>query len=323
MPSKVESSNTNAIKPCSVVIPTKNGGVLFERVLEKLQQQNIWDSVELLIVDSGSIDSTVEVALRAGAKVIQIPPEEFNHGATRDYGISQAQGEIVVLMVQDAVPNTPYLLETILRRFVDPDVAGVYVRQIPQPDADLLTKRNLNNWLTGRPEPEIRKMKALDWYESMAPIEKYFFCNFDNVCSAVRKMVWQNHKFGQINFGEDIDWAERILKAGFKIVYEPTAAVIHSHDRPVSYEYKRTYVCHRKLYRQFGLHLVPSVGGALRSWVFSTGQDVKYVRHEDAPMSVKLRLWAKIPLLNFLSAVAQYRAARDEASGKVHHIHGV
>jgi len=40
-------------------------------------------------------------------------------------------------------------------------------------------------------------------------------------------------------------------------------------------------------------------------------------------MSVKLGLWTKIPLLNFLCAVAQYRAARDEASGTVRHIRGV
>jgi len=263
------------------------------------------------------------VACSHGARVSKIAPEDFNHGTTRDYGISLANGDIVVLMVQDAVPNDSKLLETILKRFSDPELAGVYVRQIPQPDADLLTKRNLNNWLTGRTESETRKMKSLDWYESLAPIEKYFFCNFDNVCSAVRKSVWQSHKFGEINFGEDIDWAERVLGAGFKIVYEPEAAVIHSHDRPVSYEYKRTYVCHRKLYRQFGLQLVPSVRGGLRSWVFSTGQDVQYVLHQDAPMSVKLGLWTKIPLLNFLCAVAQYRAARDEASGTVRHIRGV
>ena len=117
-------------------MPTKNGGALFERVLENLQRQSIWDSVELLVVDSGSTDGTVEAARRAGARVVEIPPEEFNHGATRDYGISKARGEIVVLMVQDAVPNDSNLLETILQRFSDPEVAGVYVRQIPQPDAE-------------------------------------------------------------------------------------------------------------------------------------------------------------------------------------------
>lgn len=81
--------SATANERCSVAIPTKNGGALFERVLENLRQQNIWDSVELLVVDSGSTDGTVEAARRAGAKVMQIPPEVFSHGATRDYGISK------------------------------------------------------------------------------------------------------------------------------------------------------------------------------------------------------------------------------------------
>lgn len=317
------SSRTKPNKRCSVVIPTKNGGALFVRALEELQHQSIWDDVELIVIDSGSTDGTIEAARKAGAKVIEIAPEDFNHGATRDYGIFLARCEIVVLMVQDAVPYDMNLLEDILQPLNDPEVAGVYVRQIPQQNADLLTKRNLNNWLTGRTISEVRKIESVEWYESLSPMEKYIYCNFDNVCSAIRKSVWEKHKFGKINFGEDIDWAERVLKSGYKIAYEPSAVVIHSHDRPLSYEYKRTYVCHRKLYSQFRLHMVPSLGRALLSWLFSTGRDVKYVYHQEARISEKLVLWAKIPLLNFLSAIAQYCAARDEAAGTVRHISGV
>lgn len=310
-------------KKCSVVIPTKNGGEIFKRLLKSLQEQDDWAQVELIVIDSGSTDGTVDAARNAGATVVEIPPKNFNHGATRDYGISLASFDIIVLMVQDAVPNDSKLIKTIFQHFVDPEVAGVYVRQIPQPGADLLTKRNLNNWLTGRTESEIRRMETLDWYESLKPIEKYFFCNFDNVCSAVRKSVWQRHHFGSINFGEDIDWAERVLKANFKIVYEPAVAVIHSHDRPLSYEYKRTYICHRKLYRQFGLHLVPTVYGAARSWVFSTKQDFRYVLNENASIGAKIGLLAKIPMLNFLNAIAQYRAVRDEVAGTIRVVRGV
>lgn len=319
----MNSFDTPPKKYCSVVIPTKNGGSLFARALEGLQQQRIWCNVELIIIDSGSTDGTLEAARDAGAKVIEIPPEDFNHGATRDYGISLAGSEIVVLMVQDALPNDSNLLEFILQPFNDPEVVGVYARQIPQPDADLLTKRNLNNWLTGRVESETRRIKSPNWYEALPPIEKYFFCNFDNVCSAIRKSVWQTHKFGQINFGEDIDWAERVLKSGFKIVYQPTAAVVHSHDRPVTYEYKRTYICHRKLYRQFGLHLVPTMKGIFRSWVCSTSQDFKFICAQKVRFSSKLNLWMKSPILNFLSAFAQYQAARDEASGRLRALKGV
>ncbi|MDD5760248.1 MAG: glycosyltransferase [Desulfobulbaceae bacterium] len=308
---------------CSVVIPTKNGGQLFKLAIEALKKQNAWANTELIIIDSGSTDGTVEAARAANAKVVEISPRDFNHGSTRDLGISMASCELVVLMVQDAVAEKTDLLEAILQPFDDPEVAGVYARQKPQPQADLLTKRNLNSWMTGRLDREVRKLESLEWYESLLPMGKYLFCNFDNVCSAIRKSVWKEQKFGVIGFGEDIDWAERVLKMGHKIVYEPTAVVIHSHSRPMSYEYKRTYVCHRKLYQKFGLQLVPSLTGAIISWFHSVLSDTKYITIQHSPSCVKLSLWANMLILNLLSTIAQYRAARDEASGNAHKVVGV
>lgn len=319
----MDSTSHSRTMRCSIVIPTKNGGPLFVHVLEQLKGQRLWHAVELIVVDSGSTDGTQEAARRVGAKVVEIPPADFNHGATRDYGISLASCEIVVLMVQDAVPNDQHLLDALLMPFDDPKVAGVYARQIPQPDADPLTRRKLDNWLTARPEREVKSVVSPAWYESLPPIEKYFFCNFDNVCSAIRKAAWQEHRFGNVGFGEDIDWAERVLKAGFSIVYEPNAAVVHSHDRPIAYEYKRTYVCHRKLYRQFGLQLVPSMRGIFGSWLSSTGQDFFFVASQHEPLSTKFKLWIKSPVLNLLGAFAQYRAAKDEAAGRVRAVAGV
>jgi rhamnosyltransferase len=308
---------------CSVVIPTKNGGELFGVVLEGLRRQTIWSEVELIVVDSGSTDQTVMLAEQVGATIYRIPQEQFNHGATRDFGISKSNCEKVVLMVQDAVPNDIFTLERLVAALEGENVAGVYARQLPRPEADVITKRNLDNWLTGRREREVRFIRDSGWYDALPPMDKYLFCNFDNVCSALRKPVWTEHQFGRINFGEDIDWAERVLKAGWRIVYEPAAAVVHSHDRPLSYEYKRTYVCHRKLFQQFGLQLVPSLAGIHRAWAYSTLQDTRYIAAQRAPFAEKLKLWAKVPVLNVFSAVAQYRAARDEAAGHQRQVGGV
>lgn len=314
---------TNQFFCCSLVIPTKNGGPLFCRVVRALQNQTCWNETEFIVVDSGSSDDTIEVARGAGAKVIQIAPEEFNHGATRDLGISIASSEFVILMVQDALPNDEQLIEALLKSLKEDGVAGVYARQIPQPDADILTKRNLDGWLTGRMERDVREMASLEWYQSLSPMEKYFFCNFDNVCSAIRKSVWEIENFGSINFGEDIDWAERVLKHGYKIIYEPSAAVVHSHDRPITYEYKRTYVCHRKLYRQFSLHLVPSLKSLFISWFHFILHDIKYILSQKGNYLKKILLLFKVPILNLLSAWAQYRAVRDESSEKQMKVRGV
>ncbi|WP_374600972.1 glycosyltransferase family 2 protein [Niveibacterium sp.] len=308
---------------CSLVIPTKDGGELFKRAIDSLKSQSIWPRIEFIVIDSGSRDDTVDAARAAGAKIVEIDPKEFNHGATRDMGIAMASSDIVILMVQDAVANGAGVLEALISPFGDDDVAGVYARQIPQESADIITKRNLNGWLTGRLESEVKSVSSIEWYNALSPMERYFLCNFDNVCSAIRKSAWERERFGRVSFGEDIDWSERILKRGLKIVYEPAASVIHSHDRPLSYEYKRTYVCHRKLFRQFGLHLVPTRRGIYRAWMYCNSQDIAYIWRQPGRLFNKIVMSARVPVLNLLAAIAQYRAARDESAGTNRRVEGV
>ena len=85
----------------SVVIPVKDGGALLERVLGAVRAQG---EVELLVIDSGSRDGSREVARAAGAELIEIPPEDFGHGRTRNLGAERASGELIAFLTQDAVP---------------------------------------------------------------------------------------------------------------------------------------------------------------------------------------------------------------------------
>ena len=304
------------VEPCTVIIPTKNGGEDFACLLRALAQQSIWNQVELIVVDSGSEDDTVKLAREAGARVITIPPQEFNHGATRDLGVLHAKNEHVVLMVQDALPANPYMLEALVSALSDKQVAGAYCRQVPRPEADVLTKRNLNGWRTGGCEREVRSIPSLPWYEALSPMQRYLFCNFDNVCSAVNKSAWKQEPFGLVEFGEDIAWAERVLKRGHTIIFEPSAIVIHSHNRGLRYEYDRTYICHRSLYRLFRVHLVPSLRSLALSWLASSLFDIVYVARSEKRLQAGLLLVLRVPALNFLSALAQYRAAQDEICGR-------
>lgn len=308
---------------CSLVIPTKDGGPLFKRAIAALKQQTCWERVEFIVVDSQSRDDTVAVARAAGAKVFEISAADFNHGATRDFAISKASTDYVVLMVQDAVPDDPRMLENLVAALREDGVAGVYARQIPQPDADVITARNLNIHLTGRMERDSHHLTSLAAFESMTPMEKYVFCNFDNVCSALRKDVWAVEKFGRCSFGEDIDWAERVLKRGHKIVYEPAAAVVHSHDRPISYEYKRAYVCHRKLVTQFGLRIFPTYRSVLNGWYHMTKDDMRYIWRNERGLWRRIAWLVKIPFLNYLRILGQYEAARDVDAGTAKTVRGV
>jgi rhamnosyltransferase len=298
-----------------VLIPTKNGGPLFKEVVRGLRAQTCWDRVEFLVVDSGSTDDTVAVARAAGARCVSIPPAQFNHGTTRDYGISLATTGRVVLLVQDAVPQSPHMIETLLAALEKDRIAGVYGRQIPRANADVVTRRNLNSHFTGRLAWQTNFIADCAAYARLAPAEKRALCNFDNVCSAVRKDVWAEEKFGAADFGEDINWAERVLKRGYGITYEPAAAVIHSHDRPLAYEYDRAYVCHRTLYRQFGLEQVPTLPKALMAWGAATLRDWAAIVQDESSLISTVTLMAKAPLVNAVLIRAKYHAERDEKGG--------
>ena len=90
----------------SVVIPVKDAGPLFERVLDGVRSQG---PVELVVIDSGSRDRSPELARAAGAEVIEIPPEQFGHGRTRNLGAERSSGDLIAFLTQDAVPVEGWL----------------------------------------------------------------------------------------------------------------------------------------------------------------------------------------------------------------------
>ena len=229
----------------------------------------------------------------------------------------------IILMVQDALPNDQYMIERLASALDEEGVAGVYARQIPRESANVLTQRDLASWLTGQGERRSNVIRDQSSYHGLGPMAKYCFCCFDNVCSGIRKDVWQTTPFGDVAFGEDIDWAERVLLKGYKIVYEPAATVIHSHDRSLIYDYKRTYLCHRKLYRQFGLECVPTVRNIIMNLMCGFLTDASHVIRSETRFLHMVTMLCKIPLAVFLSSLAQFRAVRHEKAGISQQFKGV
>ncbi len=243
----------------SVLIPTYNAGRGFAELLEAISAQECSLGYELLLVDSGSTDGTTELARRYGARVLSVSKSGFTHGGARNYGISEACGEYVAMTVQDAVPADEQWLEKLVGNMdADERVAGVYSRQIPRPDCNPFSRYGLERHFTNRPERHEQAIESLDQYESLTPMRKLETITFDDVSSCVRRSIWKDYPFRPVSFGEDLDWSERIIKAGYKVVYEPGSAVIHSHDRSALYEMKRAYVAHKLLGRMIGLRMLPT-----------------------------------------------------------------
>jgi len=293
----------------SVVIPTKDGAATLPALLEKLFAARPSVDLEVVAVDSESQDETLSILARYPVAIHQIPPSEFNHGETRNRGIRLTAGDPIVLLTQDAVPTSSDLLEWLIRPFRDPEVAGVYGRQIPRDDCDVVTRRQLEGWLTGRAEPALAKLdgKALG---DLSPPEQHQLCVFDNVCSAIRRADWERFPFPPAPFGEDLAWGKRAIEAGRAIAYEPRAAVIHSHRRSPHYEYQRTRICHQRLYELFGLATLPRRRDVVRAALSNLRQDIPYVLRNAPPGAERRRQLLRIAVLSIIWPLAQYRGIR-------------
>jgi rhamnosyltransferase len=218
----------------SIVILTKNGGELFRDVLAGLFRCDGIIDCEVLIIDSGSTDQTLEhVKQYPQIRVHSIPPSEFGHGKTRNLGAQMTSRPTIVYLVQDATPATADFLERLATPLNEEGFAGVFGRQLPRPWTNRMERMFL-----GRTYPDHREVRACRADRRLG-IKDIFF---SNVCSAIRREVWKNIPFDEsIIMSEDQLWARQVLLAGERILYEPRAVVLHSHNYRLKEVFKRNF----------------------------------------------------------------------------------
>ena len=260
----------------SVVLPTRNGGPRFRRVLERLKEQETALAVEHLVVDSASRDGTDAAARAAGFRVIPVDPRDFDHGATRDEAIAQTSGRVVVLLVQDALPVDRHWLDRLARPLLeDEGAAGAFSRQVPIPGGNPILDARLAGWIAGRDEPRRAQLRPDRPWEALTPSERLELVAFDNVSSCIKRDVWRRQPFGRCPFGEDLGWSTAAIRAGWAIRFAADSVVEHSHDRSALHEARRIYCDHRNLNLLLGMRTVATLGAA---WRGSRGSLVHYLR---------------------------------------------
>ncbi len=216
----------------SIVLLTSNGLGTLPGVLAAIDAQESPLRREIVAIDSGSTDGTVEYLRSRVDRLLQIPAATFNHGETRNAAIVESRGALVVLLVQDAVPDSPRWLDNLVRPLLADDrLAGTYARQQPRADASAITRYYLARWLAASPTPRTSYVASREAFDRLAPYDRFTACVFDNVCSCVRRSVWTRHPFKATPIAEDLEWARDVLLAGHGLAYVPEAVVIHSHDR--------------------------------------------------------------------------------------------
>lgn len=221
-----------------VIIPTYKPGKALFALLDSLLAQTLpVHQIILMNTEEGYFEELIcgtrfyEKYDRV--KVYHLSKEEFDHGKTRHLAVEKSQGDVFVMMTQDAMPADERLLEELTKN-LSGKVAAAYARQLPGEDSDILEKisRDFNY-------PDSSRMKSMEDLESLGI--KTYFCS--NVCCAYRKDIYE--KLGGFErhtiFNEDMIFAAKAIQAGFCVSYEAAAKVYHSHNYTNMQQLRRNF----------------------------------------------------------------------------------
>nr|WP_321452394.1 glycosyltransferase family 2 protein [uncultured Carboxylicivirga sp.] len=258
----------------SIIIPVKNGIHTIHHCLNGISKQTLFSQSEIIVIDSGSTDGTLEILRQYPVKVVTIPPEEFNHGATRNYGVSIANGELVVMTVQDAKPVNEYWLENMARHFKDPAVAGVCGQQVVPHHKN----NNPHRWFRPQSEASIKTVQfTKDSFLKLSPYEQKEACGWDDVTAMYRKKILLEIPFKPVMFGEDMIWAKETLSLGYTLVYDTNARVEHHHHHYPDYTFRRVQVVWLFIYLTFGY--IRSNPYTIRDYFLIVYRNIKWKAH--------------------------------------------
>ena len=208
----------------SIIMRSFNEGWALRETLPALQAQD-WTNWELIVIDSGSTDGSVELIRRAEPRhFIQIRPEEYNPARVMNLGMTLARSNIAVFLNADAAPQGAAWLRPLGEAFQDPQTAAVFGRQIPRPDCQAVFAHDY--------------ARCFGPNRASARWEHFF----SMVSSGIRKDIWERRGFLEsMQYSEDDEYARWCRSEGWRVAYCPESIVMHSHNYTPSQAYKRSF----------------------------------------------------------------------------------
>lgn len=262
----------------SVIIPTYNSEQYIHTLLEVVSMQKTTEEFEILVVDSTSTDATQKIIQKSlRCQLITIPKEEFNHGATRNFAISKTCGEYIVFLTHDALPITSTWLQEYIDIFdANPDIANVFGKQIPYPDALPSIARDVEHTFAQFSEQmDVTGITCID-----ASTPQWIDFN-SNANAAYRRSAITETLFEPLIYAEDRKIAADLITAGYRRAYAEHASVYHSHTYPLHQYTQRYFDEFRGLQLATGVTPVISIISLFPRVVFRAAKDILYIWTSD------------------------------------------
>ena len=225
-----------------VIIPTYKPDNRFLTSIKRLLAQSVKPGKIIIINTDKSIwdKSGIEEGIKGifeGSEVSlyieHILKDEFDHGATRNLGVSKSDAKYFICMTQDAVCFDKETVKYQLRG-MDKSIKMTYARQVPDKNANKIEKftREFNY-------PAESMIKSFNERQTLG-IKTYFA---SNVCAAYERETFDalgRFDTGQI-LNEDMLFAYKLIENGYFVKYEAWAKVVHSHNYTGVTQFKRNF----------------------------------------------------------------------------------
>ena len=191
--------------PASAIVRCRDERATLERTLTTLREQTV--RPEIIVVDSGSTDGSLEIARRLADRVIEIEPGRFSYGRALNVGAAAAAAPVhLALSAHCFAP--PRWVERTLTHYARDDVAGT---------------NGIQTFADGSRVTE-------PFHQDAAHARSNPWWGFSNHASSWRAAVWREHPFDEsLDYAEDREWALRVTAAGWTLVYDPALWVDMSH----------------------------------------------------------------------------------------------
>ena len=225
----------------SIVIRTLNEARHLPELLLSIKEQSYDGEIEVIVVDSGSTDRTVEIAEMHGAKLVYIKREDFSFGRSLNYGCAAATGDHLIFISGHCIPVNERWLDDLTRPLRDGQAVYSYGRQIGNHVSRFSECQLFNKYFPA---------------ESAIPQEGFFA---NNANSALVRTVWQTYRFDESLTGlEDMELGKRLVADDLRIAYVAEAAVYHLHDenwRQVRRRYEREAIALQRIMPEVQMNL--------------------------------------------------------------------
>ncbi len=210
----------------SVVMRCKDEGWAVGGTLRALADQDFDGEIELIAIDSGSTDGSVEqIQAAKPAKLIQIQPHEYVPGVVMNRGAREASHDWIIYLNADATPVGRDWLKELLAACVSvPNFGAGFCQQIPRPDCQAVFAHDYDRCFG----PE-RESKDWDHFFSM-------------VGSITHRSVLEKEPFREdLQYAEDDEWTRRLKSKGYNLVFAEKSIAMHSHNYTLKQSFKRAF----------------------------------------------------------------------------------